>query len=62
MGYQNSWSGPDRLIGEEWIEHGYQVSPSTIEAEDCPICGARNTTCTDATHRAGMAQQSKDDD
>lgn len=63
MGYNNSSSGPDRLIGQEWIEHGYQTSPLSLEAEDCPICGARNTTCTDATHRMGMAaQQSEDDD
>lgn len=46
---------PSRLIGAEWIEHGYRVTPDFREPEECPICQSPDTTCTDATHRAGMA-------
>lgn len=46
---------PDRLIGEEWIEHGYVTMPDMREPEACFICQIEDGSCTDATHRAGMA-------
>jgi len=57
MGLFDYAPGPDRLVGEEWIEHGYQASPSFLVPEECPICGSPDGTCTDATHRFGMALQ-----
>lgn len=46
-----SYSGPShetgtRLIGEEWIEHGYKINPIFEEVEPCPICDAPNQTCS----------------
>ncbi|QGJ92927.1 hypothetical protein SEA_KABOCHA_37 [Gordonia phage Kabocha] len=49
--------GPDRLIGQEWVDRGYPISPILDEVEDCPICGAPSTTCTEATHLLGLAMQ-----
>lgn len=59
MGFvtDDPFPGPDRLIGQSWIDHGYRVSPSFDEVEPCPICGAANQVCTNATHLAGMAEQ-----
>ncbi|UVF61523.1 hypothetical protein SEA_DALANDE_29 [Gordonia phage DalanDe] len=48
---------PDVPIGAIWVDHGYQTSPTFTDAEDCPVCGAPMTTCTNETHRAGMIAQ-----
>lgn len=42
-------AGHVRLIGEEWIEHGYRASPIFDEVEPCAICDAPNQTCTHFT-------------
>lgn len=59
MGYvtDDPHPGPSRLIGEEWIAHGYQTTPDMLTPDPCPICGSPNGTCTNATHLAGMQQQ-----
>ena len=57
MSDNNSVPGPLRLIGEEWIAHGYQYTPGIPFAEECPICGSPNTTCTAYSHEAGMKFQ-----
>lgn len=46
-----------RMIGQAWVDDGYPISPSYLEAEDCPVCGAPQTTCTNETHTAGMDYQ-----
>lgn len=48
---------PSIPIGAVWVEHGYQVNPTFDTPEDCPVCGAPMTTCTDETHRLGMMEQ-----
>lgn len=34
------------LIGAEWIDHGFRVSPILGGADPCPICDAPNQVCT----------------
>ena len=62
MGTFDSMSGPSRLIGEEWVEHGYRTSPTTLVPDECPICGSPNNTCTALTHAIGMEMQRQEDD
>lgn len=48
-----------RLLGEEWIDHGYPLTP--VLPEDlgpCPICGAPNTTCTGREFHNGIEPES----
>ena len=51
-----SYSGPfashdeDRIIGTEWIEHGYKFIPIVEEVDPCIIDGAPQNTCTDSSH------------
>lgn len=44
---EGSYPDPLYLIGEEWIEHGYRVSPIFDQFEPCIVCGAPNSTCTE---------------
>lgn len=46
-----------RMIGQSWVDHGYRPTPTFDSVEDCPVCGAPQTTCTNETHQAGMTLQ-----
>ena len=48
---------PDMPIGSIWVDHGYVTNPLVDTPDDCPVCGAPMTTCTNETHRAGMIAQ-----
>lgn len=41
-----SCSGPLRLLGAEWVDHGYPITPIFDDFEPCIICGMPNSTCT----------------
>lgn len=48
------WQPGQRLLGQDWIEHGYEVDVAMQDdIEDCPICGAINNTCTGRDHFNG---------
>lgn len=38
---------PLRLIGQEWVDHGYPITPIFEEVEPCPICDMPNQVCTE---------------
>lgn len=43
--FDGSYPGPLHLVGQEWVEHGYRVSPIFENPEPCIICGAPQSTC-----------------
>lgn len=48
------WPATQRLLGQDWIDHGYQPDVAMEDdIEPCIICGAPNSICTGKDHFNG---------
>lgn len=68
MTYANgSYPGPQqsvgelRIIGQEWVDHGYKITPIFEEIEPCAICDAPDQNCTHFTVYDPYAQEGGSD-
>lgn len=55
-------SEPMHLIGQEWIEHGYQTFGYQDDVDPCVIDGTPNNTCTGEVEEDGSQEQPQSSD
>ena len=37
---------PKQVIGQQWVDHGYQTTSDLTDPEPCVLCGAAGGNCT----------------